>query len=174
MQTRRIATIVIVMAALFLLLAASSTIAGPPVEEGKGLGKITLAGTVASRLNYQGRLVDPSTGNPVPDDGYSMVFTIYDAESDGNVKWTETQTVTVTNGLFNVLLGSQTPLDASVFDGPDRWLQVEVGGETLSPRQRITSVAYAFVADTLSPGAEIRGTLPSPVLSITTDPDTKN
>ena len=33
MQTRRIATIVIVMAALILLLAASSTIAGLPVEE---------------------------------------------------------------------------------------------------------------------------------------------
>ncbi len=44
MQTRRIATIVMVVAVLTLLQATSSTVAGPPVEGGKGSGEITLAG----------------------------------------------------------------------------------------------------------------------------------
>jgi hypothetical protein len=51
--------------------------------------------------------------------------------------------VAVFDGIYNVLLGSVTALDASVFSGDDRWLEVKVGDDTLSPRQRITSVAYA-------------------------------
>lgn len=58
MQTRRITTIVTVVAALTLLLATSSTVAGPPVEGVKGSSRITLARTPASRTNYQRRPAD--------------------------------------------------------------------------------------------------------------------
>ncbi len=64
-------------------------------------------------LNYQGRLTDPS-GNP-KNGTFTMQFAVYDAETGGNqlpsgTPWSETQSVTVTNGVFNVLLGSVTAL----------------------------------------------------------------
>jgi hypothetical protein len=68
---------------------------------------------VPNLLNYQGRLTDPS-GNP-KNGTFTMQFALYDAATGGNQlpsgsPWSETQSVTVTDGVFNVLLGSVTPL----------------------------------------------------------------
>jgi len=92
MQTKRIATMVVVAAALTLLLAASYTTAGPPVEEGKALGKITLAGTVASKISYQGHLTDAG-GNPL-NGNYNLVFQLWDDASAGSQlgEWTSQRT----------------------------------------------------------------------------------
>jgi len=106
-------------------------------------------------VNYQGELRSPVPGEPVPDGSYDMVFEIYDAQSAGTALWEGTHTtangnaVQVTNGVFSVILGSGTAnaLDASVFSGTERWLEIRVGMETLSPRQRITSVAYSLVSE---------------------------
>jgi len=96
-----------------------------------------------SLLNYQGRLEDNS-GDPVADGSYAMSFAIYDAAEGGAVQWSETQTgVVVTDGFFNVLLGSATPLSDSVFAGQDRYLEITVGSQVLSPRTQMASVAYA-------------------------------
>ena len=63
-----------------------------------------------SQVNYQGRLTNAG-GTAVPDGSYSVVFTVYDAQSGGNSKWTETQSVTTSGGLFTVALGAiQTSL----------------------------------------------------------------
>jgi hypothetical protein len=97
-------------------------------------------------ISYQGRLTDPTTGQPVTDGSYPMTFRIYTAQTGGSPIWSETQTVSVSGGLFNVLLGSVSPLSATVFSGTDRWLEVVVDGQTLSPRQRIASVAYSIQA----------------------------
>jgi hypothetical protein len=72
-------------------------------------------------VNYQGRLTNAS-GTPLAGT-YSVQFTIYDAPSVGNSKWTETQNVTTdANGLFAVLLGSITSLRDTVFRIPfDIW-----------------------------------------------------
>ncbi|MBI1818051.1 MAG: hypothetical protein HYR72_23980 [Deltaproteobacteria bacterium] len=115
---------------------------------------LPVAADVPNLLNYQGRLTDPAGA---PKNGtFTMQFAVYDAESAGNQlpigsAWAETQTVTVTNGVFNVLLGSVTALPANVFTGgpsdaagPLRFLQVTVDGEALSPRRRIVSAAYAM------------------------------
>ena len=106
-------------------------------------------------INYQGELRDPVTGDPVADGSYDMVFRICEAESGGAAFWEGTHTaangnaVQVANGRFSVILGSGAgnELDSSVFNGPDRWLEIEVGGETLSPRQRITSTAFSIVSE---------------------------
>jgi hypothetical protein len=109
---------------------------------------------VPNLLNYQGRLTDPS-GNP-KNGTFTMQFAVYDAESGGNQlpsgsPWSETQSVTVTNGVFNVLLGSVTALPTNLFEGgpsdasgPLRFLQVTVSGEALAPRRRISSAAYSM------------------------------
>jgi hypothetical protein len=106
-------------------------------------------------INYQGELRSPSTGQPVPDGAYNMLFRICDVESEGAPLWEGTHTdmngnpVQVTNGILSVILGSGAgnELSSSIFSGADRWLEITVGAETLSPRQRITSVSYSLVSE---------------------------
>jgi hypothetical protein len=95
-------------------------------------------------VNYQGVLKD-SGGNPLTGT-YSITFSLYSVSTGGTALWTETQgSVSVSNGLFSVLLGSVTPLTPSEFSGTDRWLGVTVGGDPeMTPRQRIASVPYAL------------------------------
>jgi hypothetical protein len=106
-------------------------------------------------LNFQGELRSPSTGEPVPDGDYDVLFRIYDVPSVGAALWTGTHStangnaVAVSGGIFSVILGSGpgNALDALLLDGADRWLEIQVGSETLSPRQRMTSVAYSIVSE---------------------------
>jgi hypothetical protein len=115
----------------------------------------TAQNAVPLLMNYQGELRSPTTGETVPDGDYDMVLRIHDAESGGSLLWEGTYTaansnaVQVANGIFSVILGSGSgnALDASFFEGPDRWLEIEVAGEMLSPRQRITSAAFSIVSE---------------------------
>jgi len=103
-------------------------------------------------INYEGELRDPGTGEPVPDGAYTMLFRIYDVEFGGTPLWEEIYStvydnaVEVRDGIVSVLIGSGEgdPLDPSLFNGADRWLEIRVEAETLEPRQRITSVAYSM------------------------------
>ncbi len=101
---------------------------------------------VPQLINYQGKLTK-STGAPL-DTTISIVFTIYNAEVGGIALWIETQsTVVVDKGIFNVLLGSTTPVPDSVFDGTIRYLGVTVGGDPeIIPRKPMVSVPYAYRA----------------------------
>ncbi len=104
------------------------------------------AGTaqVPETLSYQGTLTD-GAGSPVPDDDYSITFRIYDTDAGGTALWTETQTVTVTEGIFNAILGSSVPVNLT-FDVP-YWLGLTVGADPeLAPRVELTSTPYAFRA----------------------------
>ncbi len=106
------------------------------------LSSLALAG-IPKLINYQGMLTDNSS-NPL-NGTYSISFKIYNAESDGTEKWEETQSsVSVTNGLFNVILGSVTPIDLDFSE--DYWLDISVEGEQMPSRLKFTSVGYAYRA----------------------------
>ena len=103
-------------------------------------------------INYQGTLTD-TTGNTVPDGQYGVVFNIYDVPTGGTSLWAETWNNTtspvITNkGNFNVLLGAYNSIPASFFtDHSTTYLGIKVGNDSeMMPRQRISSVAYAFTA----------------------------
>jgi len=100
-------------------------------------------------LGYQGRLLradgTAATGTA------SVTFTVHDAASGGSTLWTETQTLGLSDGYYSTFLGLVTTPGEGVYEGP-RWLQVQVGGETLLPRQQLGSVAFALQA------ASVRGT----------------
>ncbi len=105
---------------------------------------------VPGMINYQGKLTDSDS---YPLDGtYQVQFHIYDAATGGSELWSETQSVTVTDGIYNVQLGSVTPLTAGVFSSDAVYLEVVILNddtstwETLSPRQRLTSTAFSFRA----------------------------
>jgi len=98
-----------------------------------------------SLVNYQGILTNNS-GTPQVGT-FSVTFKIYDVPAGGVALWSETQNSVTTNshGLFNVLLGSSTPLTDGVFSGADRYLGTNVSPDAeMSPRTRIATVAYAF------------------------------
>ena len=149
-------------------VAAQQTIGrktqAPSGFEGATRGSIEGALSPSSMLfSYQGQLLD-ANGDPV-DGSVEMTFSLYHQESGGTPFWTEayttTQAITVTNGLFHVLLGSLTPIDpADLTD--DLYLELTVNGETMTPRELLTSVAYAVEAETLAAGASTRGDLNVP------------
>ncbi len=95
-------------------------------------------------MNIQGSLTD-ATNQPVADGDYSITFRIYNAESGGNEVWSETiADVSVTDGIFSVLLGSTNPLGASVFVEDDRWLGIQLEGESeMAPRSPLVSVPWS-------------------------------
>jgi microcystin-dependent protein len=118
-------------------------------------------GTIPQLINYQGTLMGTS-GNPVADGQYGVVFNIYDVPTGGTSLWTETWNnttvpVTTIKGIFNVLLGTYTPIPLSFFnDHPVTYLGIKVGNDSeMAPRQRISSVAYAFTAGTGVPKGAI-------------------
>lgn len=99
---------------------------------------------VPLKINYQGSLTD-SGGTPI-NGTKSIVFSIYDVSSGGSALWSETQNVTVTNGVFSVNLGDVNPINLSTlpFD-KQYYLGVKVGADIeMTPRRLFTSAGYAF------------------------------
>lgn len=112
----------------------------------------------SSQIHYQGRLLNPVTGQPKPDGAYTMVFNLYAAASGGSALWTESKNVLVDKGLFSTLLGDTTSFPANLFTGQPLYLGIAVGGDPEAiPRQRIASVAYAIFASTAGDAATLGG-----------------
>lgn len=143
------------------------------------LPALSLAQTITSGLpgfiSYQGRVLD-SSGEPLAKDGAvnrTVTFRVWDHPSNtqfANLIYSETQTVTITNGEFSVLVGQgvatdETPFNYSeaakgppdnrivnAFNGSDRYLGVTVEDGTdavdneISPRQQVVSSAFAIRA----------------------------
>ena len=131
-----------------LLILTQNVWAGPAQTPASAVGPS------ATTVNYQGRLAD-SSGNPKTDT-FGMSFSIWDAAAGGNIVWGPENhiAVPVTDGLFNVALGSQTTngIPTTVWNG-DRYLEITVAGETLAPREIIRAVPIAGMALTVPEGS---------------------
>lgn len=120
-----------------------------------------------STIAYQGRLAD-SSGNPLTDT-LNMSFRLYNAASGGAPLWTEQWTgsngVQVSDGLFNVMLGSLTPIPASVITGNSSlFLGITVGtDDEMTPRVQLGSVPYAVQALTVPDGSITKAKLAADV-----------
>ena len=69
-------------------------------------------GVTPSLLNYQGLLSD-ADGQPITAQGLVVTFKIWDdpvSTDPLSLRWEETLTIDVTDGLFNVILGETTPI----------------------------------------------------------------
>jgi hemin uptake protein HemP len=119
---------------------------------------LPLMAAAESTITYQGQLQQdgqPFTGTP------EMEFRLFDSLTGTNqIGDTEiVEAVPVNEGLFQVELN----FGAGVFDGTERWLEIEVAGNILEPRQRITGapwshqalsvVAGSIGSDQIAPGA---------------------
>ena len=106
-------------------------------------------------LSFQGRLTDTAQ-NPI-NAATDFVFKLYDSGPSivgGTALW-NSSTCSLTpdqDGIFSTGLGDEcgSEITEDVFtENANVWLQVEVEGETLSPRQKIKTVPYALNAETL-------------------------
>ncbi len=143
--------------------------------------------TVNHQINFQGKLTN-ANGTNVPNGTYNLEFKIYcggegDTLTTGSpadcnnptqerILWTEDRVygsgapdnrVTVTNGVFQVNLGSVTTLPGSIdFNIDTLWVSVNVGDTSaaasfaaasgdgeMNPMIRFTAAPYAFNADNL-------------------------
>ena len=156
MGSRRTHLTITVGALLILLSIVGSVAAHPSGGEAIGQREARLADAVPPLLQYQGRLTDPDTGEPVDDGSHTMVFRLYSTASGTSDLWTETKDVSVEDGVFSTTLGDVTALDPGLFNGQALWLGITVGADAeATPRQRILPVAYAMG---LVPGAQISTT----------------
>ena len=134
-----------------------------------GLCLTTQVRAQITAFSYSGQLDDggaPATGS------YVFRFTLYDSAGGNTViAGPILPPVTgVTNGAFTLVLDF-----GNVFDGSDRWLQIEVHTNdngapftTLNPRTQILPTPYAITASHVSgtvTASQLTGTLPSATLS---------
>ncbi len=94
-------------------------------------------------ITYQGRLTQDD-GSPL-NESVSLSFAIYADASGVSQLWTEEYSkMPVVDGLFTVILGSTTAIDATVFDGATRYLGIAVNGVAAGDLVPMMSVAHSY------------------------------
>lgn len=111
---------------------------------------VASAAAPPNKIEYHGYATN---GGGLPLDGaYKVRLSLFPAASGGAAVWTETQDpVTFVGGAFSLLMGTNTALPPSLFDGTPLWIETAIADTTLSPRRPLATVPYAFhstVADT--------------------------
>ncbi len=159
MNRNRIALLISIAALVVALLSVNS-----PARAGQPAQPLFQSGA-PQVVSYQGQVSvggAPYTGAgsfkfAVVNQAGNVTYWSNDGTATGGGEPTAAITTTVTNGLFNVLLGdtslpNMTALPASAFDGTGRYLRVWFSADgsaftLLSPDRRIAAVPYALQAE---------------------------
>ena len=112
-----------------------------------GLAVAPAFASVPVSITQQGRLVDdgePMTGT------HDLEFALYDSASGGAVLWSDTVSADLgDDGVYTVKLGDSTqPIDSTLLQDGDVYLELTAGGETFSPRLEMTSVPFSALSQT--------------------------
>lgn len=104
-------------------------------------------------ISYQGVLTD-ANGAVVSDGTYTLNLKLYEVSSGGTSLWSESQTVEVNGGIFNVILGNTIQFDIT-FD-KQYWLGVSIGSDSeLSPRIQLTTSPYSMSSQQIIGGTNV-------------------
>lgn len=110
-----------------------------------------VAGDPPLSITHQGRILQ-NNGDPIQRGSYTFTITIYADKDGSNQLWTESQDLEVIGGVYNVVLGSEEPLDLPFDDS--YWVGVSIdGGEELLPYMPFSSAPYARYAFTVADGS---------------------
>lgn len=119
----------------------------------------TSGGDIPELISYQGKVTD-NAGSPVADGIYTMRFQIYDQLVGGLPLWDSgAQGVDLANGVFSIMLGGAGQPTLNLPFDDDYWLQVSFQGDLQTPRRRLGSVGYSFMASGLVPGTVMSGAI---------------
>ena len=105
-----------------------------------------IAQAVPLQLAHHGQLLD-ADGDPVTGT-QNITFRLWDADTGGNEVWSEVISVSVVSGHYSALLNLGEVGRDTLRDEPSLWLELEIGGSPLLPRQPVAAAPYALVADT--------------------------
>ena len=103
-------------------------------------------------VQYQGRVL---SGTNLVNGTISLTLRVYTNATMGAALYEDSSSVPVVDGLYSASLG-QHPVSGDLADAlshGDSWIEVEINGQTLSPRERIGSVSYALIASGVSSGS---------------------
>ena len=120
---------------------------------------VTLSAQAPQMIRYQGVARD-AAGMPIANGTITVQFEIHDVSISGPVIYTETHAGVLTNtfGIFNLSIGSITPLPSNIFTTGDEFLEVSVdfgSGLTSMGTSQLLSVPYAMYADSCgNPGPQ--------------------
>jgi len=103
-----------------------------------GLPQVSFAAPPMT-LSHQGRLIDDA-GTPL-EGVVQLEFRLFDDPVNGQPIWIEGQSADVAGGVYNVILGTTSPLNVLSFD-ETYYLEVVVDGE-IAGRTEMTGVPYA-------------------------------
>ena len=140
--------IILVVGGIYLISAIQSP---PAAAQGSDSVPQSAQSPTNTLFSYQGQLLDMA-GNPINNPSMPMTFKLYSAAAGGSACWTENQTVNVQDGRFHTNLGAVAPIPDTCL-GSDAYLELAINGETLTPRELLTSVAHAVEASTVPNGA---------------------
>jgi hypothetical protein len=104
---------------------------------------LSLNATIPDDISWQGVLTDES-GNLL-NGNYQITTKLYDSETGSTALWSETQTITIADGLANLTLGEDVSFDPIHFNEP-LWLEITIGTGTPLTRIKFTAVPYAITA----------------------------
>ncbi len=134
-----------------LLLTGLATLAG-------SIGTASIAhAAIPSQVAIEGALT-AAGGAPAADGYYNVTFAVFKDATAGNPLWIEGPvSISVKGSAFQYILGSKTPIQASVFSGlPSAYLSMKVESDPELPRQPMTAVVYALRA-AVAEGIECSG-----------------
>ena len=101
---------------------------------------------VPQTFNFQAAVKD-ADGMPV-NDTRVIEFRIYDSVSDGMQLWSELHyDVVISDGIFSEELGGTTAFTETMFTYPELYITFVMGGEEMSPRQKLNAVPFAMYAE---------------------------
>ena len=117
------------------------------------LGFASAHAQVPKTINYQGYLTTPS--GAAVNSNVMMRLKLYDAVTGGTALHDETQSVSVANGVFNVLLGYGAPLTLPFTKQYFLGVTVEPDTAEMTPRRPLSSAPYAVTAENIAPGGNL-------------------
>ncbi len=121
-----------------------------------GITNPTAAADQPRLISYQG-VLNSASGVPIAG-SVSFAFAIYEAATGGAALWSESQTLSVVNGVFNVQLGAVSSLPLSLFARDVLYLGIRAGADQeMVPRQRMTSTPFSMRAEAIKNKLSLHG-----------------